>query len=56
MQANGCERRGEFHLVDVHGLKPQLRGSFHQHTGPVLVLIAPLGNLTVLNTWIPLHD
>jgi hypothetical protein len=44
MKENGCERLGEVALVDVHGLRPQLTGSFHQHAGPVLVLINPLGN------------
>jgi hypothetical protein len=44
MKENGCERFGECPLVDVHGLRPQLRGAFHQHAGPVLVLIAPQGN------------
>jgi hypothetical protein len=44
MKEHGCERLGECPLVDVHGPRPQLTGSFHQHAGPVLVLIAPLGN------------
>jgi hypothetical protein len=44
MKDDDCERLGEFPLVDVHGPRPQLRGSFHQHAGPVLVLRAPLGN------------
>jgi hypothetical protein len=44
MNENGCERLEEFPLVDVHGPRPQLRGSLHQHAGPVLVLIALLGN------------
>jgi hypothetical protein len=56
MKENGCEMLGEFLLVDDHGLRPQLQGSFHQHMGPVLVLIPTLGNLTVQNTWISLYD
>jgi hypothetical protein len=44
MKCFGCERLGEFPLVDVHGLRPQVRGSFHQRAGPVLVLIVPQGN------------
>jgi hypothetical protein len=56
MKGNGRERLGEFPLVDVRGLRPQLRDSCHQHAGPARVLIDPLGNLTVLSTWISLRD